>query len=57
VVNVKTRVVAVRLPEELVSRLDELVKRGVFRSRNDAIKKAVELLISVEENVPTTAYR
>jgi Arc/MetJ-type ribon-helix-helix transcriptional regulator len=57
VVNTKTRVVAVRLPEELVSRLDELVKRGVFRSRNDAIKKAVELLISVEENVPTTAYR
>jgi Arc/MetJ-type ribon-helix-helix transcriptional regulator len=53
----KTRVVAVRLPEELVSRLDELVKRGVFRSRNDAIKKAVELLISIEENVPTIAYR
>jgi Arc/MetJ-type ribon-helix-helix transcriptional regulator len=53
----KNRVVAVRLPEELISRLDELVKRGVFRSRNDAIKKAVELLISVEENVPTTAYR
>jgi len=57
VVNMRTKVIAVRLPEELVSRLDELVKRGVFRSRNDAIKKAVELLISVEENVPTTAYR
>jgi len=53
----RTRVVAVRLPEELVSRLDELVKSGMFRSRNDAIKKAVELLISVEENAPITAYR
>jgi len=56
-INMKTRVIAVRLPEELVSRLDELVKKGVFRSRNDAIKRAVELLISSEENVPIIAYR
>lgn len=43
-----TRQVAVKLPDELVERVDELVSRGVFRSRSAAIRHGLESVLTAE---------
>jgi Arc/MetJ-type ribon-helix-helix transcriptional regulator len=41
--------VAVKLPVELVARLDELVASGTFPSRSTGIRRALEVLLRAEE--------
>jgi Arc/MetJ-type ribon-helix-helix transcriptional regulator len=54
----KNVVVSVKLPRELVERLDLLVNAGVFRSRNEAIRTAIEELVSrTERDLPVVSYR
>ena len=43
-----TEQVAVRVPNELLSELDELVARGAFQSRAAAVRAGIELLTRVE---------
>ena len=44
-----TEQIAVRLPEEMLARLDSLVGRGRFPNRVSAVRQGIELLIEVEE--------
>jgi Arc/MetJ-type ribon-helix-helix transcriptional regulator len=41
--------IAVKLPDELVARLDELVKSGTFPSRSTGVRRALEVLLRAEE--------
>lgn len=41
--------VAARLPEELIARLDALVDEGRYPSRSQALREAVERLLQVAE--------
>jgi len=41
--------IAVKLPDDLVSRLDELVRSGKFPSRSSGIRRALEVLLRAEE--------
>ncbi len=43
-----TEQIAVRLPKELLARLDELVRRGVYRNRAAAVRAAVETITELE---------
>ncbi len=38
--------IAVRLPEELVKHLDEMIERGRFASRTEAVLTALEQLVA-----------
>jgi Arc/MetJ-type ribon-helix-helix transcriptional regulator len=38
--------IAVKLPDELVRDLDELVAQGHFPSRSSAVRRAVEIIVS-----------
>ena len=38
--------IAVKLPDELLRELDELVAQGHFSSRSSAVRRAVEIIIS-----------
>ncbi len=40
--------IAVKLPDELLARLDELVRSGHFPSRSGGIRRALEVLLSAE---------
>ncbi|MGH2722699.1 MAG: ribbon-helix-helix domain-containing protein [Actinomycetota bacterium] len=40
--------VAVRVPEDLLARVDELVERGVFESRAAALRAGLEIVTSLE---------
>lgn len=51
-----TKKIMVKIPAELVSKIDELVEQGVFTSRADAIKSAVVLIIN-EYSLRTSAER
>lgn len=42
--------IAVRLPEELLSRLDVLIARGAATSRADAVRTALERLVTLAES-------
>ncbi len=46
--KVKMKRVTIRLPEVYVKVMDELVKKGLFNSRAEIIRKAVNYLISKE---------
>lgn len=39
------RVVTIKIPEEQVIVLDALVRRGLFKSRSDAIRVAIKKLL------------
>lgn len=43
-----TEQIAVRLPESLLSGLDELVKRGVYESRASAVRAGIEALMELD---------
>jgi Arc/MetJ-type ribon-helix-helix transcriptional regulator len=43
-IGMSTEQIAVRLPEELLAELDELVARGVFESRAAAVRAGIELI-------------
>jgi Arc/MetJ-type ribon-helix-helix transcriptional regulator len=45
---VATEQIAVRLPEELLSDLDELVARGIYESRAAAVRAGIEALMEFE---------
>ncbi|MEO6629871.1 MAG: ribbon-helix-helix domain-containing protein [Aquihabitans sp.] len=40
--------IAVKLPEALVRELDELVAQGLFPSRSSAVRRALEIIVSVQ---------
>jgi len=39
------RTITIKLPEEILESLDELIAMGVYRNRSEAIRSAVEELI------------
>ena len=41
--------IAVKLPDDLVARLDDLVRSGRFRSRSSGVRRALEVLVGAEE--------
>ena len=41
-----TRVISVKLPVGLVDALNELVEKGFFQNRSDAVREAVRLLLA-----------
>lgn len=43
--------IAVKLPDELVRELDELVAQGLFASRSSAVRRAVEIVVSGQRRV------
>jgi Arc/MetJ-type ribon-helix-helix transcriptional regulator len=43
--TVGLRVVTIKIPEEQVIVLDALVRRGLFKSRSDAIRIAIKKLL------------
>lgn len=44
----KNRLVTVKIPEKLVDDLDNLVKKGKYSSRSEAIRDAVKQLLKKE---------
>jgi Arc/MetJ-type ribon-helix-helix transcriptional regulator len=44
-----TEQIAVRLPEEMLARLDALVGRGRYPNRVSAVRRGIELLFDAEE--------
>jgi Arc/MetJ-type ribon-helix-helix transcriptional regulator len=49
VLAVTTEPIAVRLPEEMLARLDALVGRGRYPNRVSAVRQGIELLFDIEE--------
>jgi Arc/MetJ-type ribon-helix-helix transcriptional regulator len=45
---VATEQIAVRIPEELLAVLDELVNRGVYESRAAAVRAGIEALLELD---------
>jgi Arc/MetJ-type ribon-helix-helix transcriptional regulator len=43
------RAFSIRLPEDQILQIDELIKKGKFTTRNDFIKRAVSWLLNQEE--------
>jgi Arc/MetJ-type ribon-helix-helix transcriptional regulator len=43
-----TTQIAVKLPDELVADLDELVRSGSFPSRSSAVRRALEVLLRAD---------
>jgi Arc/MetJ-type ribon-helix-helix transcriptional regulator len=43
-----TEQIAVRLPDELLAGLDDLVNRGVYESRASAVRAGVEAIMELE---------
>lgn len=48
-----TEQIAVRLPEELLIELDELVSRGVYESRAAAVRAGIEVVTELERRRQT----
>jgi Arc/MetJ-type ribon-helix-helix transcriptional regulator len=45
---VATEQIAVRIPEELLAVLDELVNRGVYQSRAAAVRAGIEAVLELD---------
>ncbi|NAZ25535.1 MAG: ribbon-helix-helix protein, CopG family [Thermofilum sp.] len=41
-----TKIVSVKLPVGLIDALDELIQRGYFQNRSDAIREAIRKLLT-----------
>ena len=50
-----TEQIAVRIPEELLIELDELVRRGVYDSRAAAVRAGIEAISEIERRRATDA--
>lgn len=48
--SVATQQIAVRLPEELLETLDQLVARGSYASRADAVRAGIEVIAELERH-------
>jgi Arc/MetJ-type ribon-helix-helix transcriptional regulator len=46
----------IRLPEELLDKVDMLVEKGVFRSRSDVLRTALDKFISELNTIGTLPY-
>lgn len=51
--GVATEQIAVRLPEELLLELDDLVSRGVYESRAAAVRAGIEAITDLERRRQT----
>lgn len=47
--------IAVRLPQQLLARVDQLVQTGSVNSRADAVRQALERLVTAIEHAETTS--
>jgi len=52
---VATEQIAVRIPEELLAVLDELVSRGVYESRAAAVRAGIEAVLELDRRHLTDA--
>jgi len=55
-----TEIVSVHIPIPLLKRLDELVEKGYFQNRSDAMREAIRRLVKDYENPKysfTVGYR
>ncbi len=48
-----TRVISVKLPVGLIQVLDELIERGYFQNRSDAIREAIRKLLASYRELDT----
>ncbi|MHA1616442.1 MAG: ribbon-helix-helix domain-containing protein [Candidatus Njordarchaeales archaeon] len=48
------RTITLKIPEDLLRKLDDLVRRGVFSNRSIAIREAIKLLIARYEDTIKT---
>ena len=46
----RTQVVSVKLPVSVLAEIDELINRGYFQSRSDAIREAIRRMLSSYQN-------
>lgn len=44
-----TTQLAVKLPEDLLARIDDLVTKGLFKSRSAAIRRGLEALVAADD--------
>lgn len=44
-----TKQIAIRIPDDLLEQLDELVAQGRFATRTDAVREALRALVESEE--------
>jgi len=50
-----TEQIAVRVPEEILSGLDDLVRRGVYESRAAAVRAGIEAVMELDQRRATDA--
>lgn len=48
-----TEQIAVRLPEDLLAELDDLVRRGVYESRAAAVRAGIETVVELDRRRQT----
>ena len=51
-----TRVISVKLPVGLIEVLDELIERGYFQNRSDAIREAIRKLLASYRELDTQKF-
>ncbi|MEM0092818.1 MAG: ribbon-helix-helix domain-containing protein [Thermofilum sp.] len=51
-----TRVISVKLPVGLLEVLDELIERGYFQNRSDAIREAIRKLLASYRDLDTQKF-
>jgi len=51
-----TKVISVKLPVGLIDALDQLIERGYFQNRSDAIREAIRKLLSTYREMDTARF-
>ena len=54
--NPNTKRISIDLPEELISRFDQLRKEWGFRARGPVIEKILKELLQEDDLLPTVSY-
>jgi len=55
-VILKLQTLQIRIPEDLLSKVDEIIKNGLFRSRSHLLREALSKYISELNNIGTLPY-
>lgn len=51
-----TKVISVKLPVGLIDALDQLIEKGYFQNRSDAIREAIRKLLSNYRDMDTSRF-
>ncbi len=51
----RTVILTFKVPSELAERLDDLIARGIFNSRSEALRRALIMLLREYDGVPGEA--